>query len=188
MKIYQKITGAIPVFLFCFNVYSQTDSSETFGKYYTVEKIDLQVPFAGPPRISTDVEREQFIVTDYQYACPLPATDTNYLYAIAFYTLKNTASGLDSTGKVNYLSTAIKTSTEKILLGNVLKNEEGIYKNRYCVLQKSRVYQPNSKIDMYVSSVYFFHNNYVVRIYVVTPLQYDENEKIREFFNSVIFE
>lgn len=157
-----------------------------FGNYYKIGKYPIRVPFNEPPHISPGGENNIFKLTGYQYVYPSPMDDVNILYGIDVCEYKSDSSYKTPKARVDYYAVIQKkmnlTNFQGTLISEILGGKDGAY----YVRQKMKITSKDIG-EVYVTSLYFYFRENVVRLYVFSPNNID-NKRIEDFFTSVEFD
>ena len=162
------------------------DKIPNFGKYYKIGEYNVQVPFANQPNISPIQENEICKLTSYQYSFPKPEDDINDLYGIEICQLKNSNMFPDTLSKIDFLVNNRRTMYQNVHGGTFIKQDKENFRGQYAIRQKIKVNVPNVGED-YITSLYFLHDNLLIRLFVITPINEADNEKIDNYFETIKF-
>ncbi|MEO9257061.1 MAG: hypothetical protein ABI207_01690 [Crocinitomicaceae bacterium] len=186
MKKNITITIIGTILLIAFSCQSQ-DEKSIFGKYYKIGKYNVLVPFHDQPHVSPIQENEQAKVINYTYAYPTPEDDINDSYGIEICQLKDKSLFSDTYSKIDFLVNKRKEMFQTVHGGELIKQEEDKFKGQFAIRQKIKINIPDVGED-FITSLYFIHDDLIIRLFVITPVNDDGNKKITEFFESIKFE
>jgi len=184
MTLIKKILSILLILTSGSTIYSQ-EKKTNLGKYFHLNGYGLQVPFGEPP-IKTDLlENEAMTSQEFRY---FPVNDINSAYAISIINSKVYNKIEDSITELDFFAKHIKATAENTMKGEMLLDKKETYKNRACHNQKFKFEDQETKEVFVISSIMFYHKTNIIRAYVVTPIKNDNNEKMKDFFESIILQ
>jgi hypothetical protein len=179
-------TLIITLSLLTFSLTSNSQSKTApFGKYYHLNGYGLQVPFEALP-IKTD-PIENAVMTSQEFRS-FPTTTINSAYAISILNSKQFSNLSDSSKELEFFAKLIKPTAENIMKGKMVYEKEEVYKNKPCYMHKFSYTDQELKEDFYMTSIMFFHKSNVIKVYVITPKQNDNNARIQEYFDNIVLQ
>jgi hypothetical protein len=162
-------------------------SDIVIGKYYKVSD-GLTVQYPDIPQPSEGAENEFVSSKEYRYAFPDPRNDGNVMYAIAIYKIKNDNMIEGEDKQVDYIVDIVNAAIPAFLKGNVDKVEKTEFHNKYTVRHTARIFAPFLNDKIFVNSIFFKHKEFVIRAYVFTEKQKENNDHIQAFFDNIQIE
>lgn len=157
-----------------------------FGNYYKIGKYPIRVPFNEQPNVSPVGENQIFKLTSYQYAYPSPKDDVNILYGVDVCEYKNDSLYNSPKKKIDYMLAMQKTMYGNQFKGVIIREVNGGKDEGYYVRQKMKI-ESKDIGEIYLTSLYFYSRNVVVRLFVFSKDNVD-NQRTEDYFASIEFE
>lgn len=184
-QYHMKSVSVFCLFLLSVLISKGQTKNPPFGKYHHLNGYGLQVTFEVPPVKTTPVENEVMSSQEFR---SFPTTTINVAYGIAILNSKQLNAPADSMKELEYLAGLIKPTAENVMKGKMISEKKDTYKNKVCYRHKFMYTDTELKEDIYITSIMFYYKTNVIRAYVITPKQNDNNKKIEEYFDSIILQ
>jgi hypothetical protein len=179
-----RIINLFLIFTLLLTACSSDKPNIVIGKYYKVSD-GLTVQYPDVPQPSEGAENEFISSKEYRYAFPDPRNDGNTMYAIAIYKFKNESLIEGDDRKVDFIVDLVNAAIPAFLKGNIDKVEKIKFHDRYAVRHSARVFATFLNDKIFVNSVFFKHKEFVIRAYVFTTKDKENNPNIQAFFENI---
>ncbi len=107
------------------------------------------------------------------------------MYAIAIYKINNESLIEGDDKKVDYIVDIVNAAIPAFLKGNVDKVEKIEFHDKYAVRHTARVFAPFLNDKIFVNSIFFKHKEFIIRAYVFTTKDKENNDHIQAFFDNI---
>jgi len=167
---------------------SQTPmNTADFGKYHKIDNYNIWVPFSGQPNISPKQSNQYISYLSYQYAFPKAGDDINNLYGVDVIKLKYDSLFKSDRLKVEFAAGQLKLMYEKVMGGQFISEKITDYHGSFGLHQKIKMKTSNLG-DFYIQALYFPYKDIIVRMFTFTPLENEDNQKIKDYYETIKFE
>jgi hypothetical protein len=171
------------ILFFCVSC-SPIQPNVEIGKYYEV--IDgLSAQYPSRPVSSGGAKNQYLTVKSLNYAFPDKDNDGNALYSIEVY--KVTVDSLKSQfeKRVNYVVNFTNLVVNNSMHGRIVNIGQTKFNGGYCVQRQVKVYADFLNDSVYMNSMFFNHNEYVIHANVFTEKDKLNNAKLNAFFTTL---
>lgn len=158
-------------------------SHPDFGDYYEIDPYGIFAPFHDTPYGVRD-SNPIFKSTSVQYAYPSPTDDLNYMYGVEICEFTVTTDFKDVSERLDFYAKSVEQRYALSAQARLLKNEKSGSGESYSVLQKFEL-TIEGVGPAVITSLFTIHKGLIVRRYVISPPNNQDNSRVEAFFSAL---